>query len=141
MFLVRVVDPVGVGVLPVIGNRKAPSAVAQPEIESNAHRHQPREPEHGDTRQALSKQRGICRLLGGIFGWTQTPDHDVADHQCFPGRMDATGNMRTSITIRRVFHSQAEHLSTRKPAQLNGYFMGPSSGSAARRPGYALRIR
>src|SRR5580693_10280302 len=88
MFLVRVVDPVGVDVLPVIGDRKGPSAVAQPEIESNVHRHQPRKPERGDTREALSKKRGICRLLGGIFGWPQTPNHDVADHQCFPGRMD-----------------------------------------------------
>src|SRR5580693_7594919 len=99
MFLVRVVDPVGVGVLPVVGNRKTPCAVAQPEIDSNAHRHQPREPEGGDTRQALAKQRGIWRLLRGIVGRAQTPDHDVADHQWSPECMDTTGNIRTSTTM------------------------------------------
>src|SRR5580692_823201 len=120
MFLVRVVDPVGVGVPPVIGNRKAPSAVAQPEIESDAHRHQSRKPERGDTREALAKQRGIGRLLSGIFGWPQTPDYDVADHQRFPGRID----IRTSIAIRASLsqtgitpqHPEAAAVEFRRPA-------------------------
>src|SRR5580693_3841788 len=73
MFLVRVVDPVGVGVLPVIGNRKIPSAVAQPEIEANAHRRQSRKPERGDTRQALSNKCGICRLLAGSSAGRRRP--------------------------------------------------------------------
>src|SRR6266849_1327355 len=41
VLLVGVVDPVGVGILPVVGDREAPSAVAPPEVGSGVHGQHP----------------------------------------------------------------------------------------------------
>jgi hypothetical protein len=52
MLLVLVVDTVSTGVLPVIGNRKIPPAVTPTQVDPDAYREHPGEPERGDSRQA-----------------------------------------------------------------------------------------
>jgi hypothetical protein len=107
MLLVLIVNAVGIGVFPVIGNRETPSALAQSKVGSDAHCEHAREPERGDSRQALLEQDGIGGPLGGIFGRPQAADHDVADHQHSPGRTGATRHSQALVLMRGVSHSVA----------------------------------
>jgi hypothetical protein len=68
MLLFSVVDSVGVGILPVVGDRESPFAVAQSKIASHVHRQQPRELQRGDASKALMEHRDIHRSLVGIIG-------------------------------------------------------------------------
>jgi len=59
---------VSVGILPVAGDREAPSAVAQPGAGSGVHGQQPGELERGDAGRARPEQRTVCCPLAGITG-------------------------------------------------------------------------
>jgi SAM-dependent methyltransferase len=102
---VLVVDAVRIGVLPVIGDREAPPAVAQSEVRSDGVRDHPREPERGDCRQALLEKRDIGLLLGKILGRPQAADHHVAYHQRAPGRTAASRPRWITIATPGVCHS------------------------------------
>ena len=70
VLLFGVVDSVGVGILPVVGDREGPSAVAQSKIASHVHRQQPRELQRGDASKSLMEHRDIHCPLIGIIGRT-----------------------------------------------------------------------
>src|SRR6266542_2421933 len=76
---------VSVGILPVAGDREAPSAVAQPEVGLGVHGQQPGELERGDAGRALPEQRTVRCPLAGFTGRPEAAGHDVADH-AKPGR-------------------------------------------------------
>jgi hypothetical protein len=70
VLLLSVVETVGVGILPVVGDRESPSAVAQSKVASHVHRQQPRELQRGDASKALMEHREIHRSLIGVVGRT-----------------------------------------------------------------------
>ena len=68
VLLVGVVRPVGVLVLPVVGDRETPAVIPQAKVTSHVHGEHAGQPERGQTGQALPEHRGIGFLLSRILG-------------------------------------------------------------------------
>ena len=80
---------VSVGILPVAGDREAPSAVAQPEVGLGVHGQQPGELERGDAGRALPEQRTVRCPLAGFTGRPEAAGRDVADQASPAGAVSA----------------------------------------------------
>jgi hypothetical protein len=96
---------VSVGILPVAGDREAPSAVAQPGAGSGVHGRQSGELERGDAGRALPGQRTVRCPLAGFTGRPEAAGRDVADHASPAGAVSAAPPgqeviMRGALTAR-----------------------------------------
>ncbi len=114
---------VSVGILPVAGDREAPSAVAQPGVGSGVHGQRPGELERGDASQALPEQRTVRCPLAGITGRPEAAGHDVADHASPAGAVRAAppgqevimrGSLDSAEPHRRAEDDAARRVSQRE---------------------------